>query len=471
MAKASSGSWFELGLPSLAELTATLEDVADLAMDRTVRLAVTGLRQSGKTVFITALVHHLLAGRELPFLNAARDGRLLGARLLERRPGDLPRFPFEPAQAALTGESPHWPPPTRDLAGLRLALRYRIEGVLRRQLGEHRTIVVEIIDYPGEWLLDLPLLELDYPTWSADVLARARKPPRDRLAAPWLGFVDTLDPMGPPDPEVAATAVRLHRQYKQAAQAAGLSLLQPGRATIDGPLLEDERLQFCPLPYGGDDPRTLAGLMAGRYERYKSTIVLPFYRDHFSRFDRQIILVDVLALLNRGRHVFEDAQRALQAILKSFRYGQSSLLARLFNPRIERLLFAVTKADHVAHNQHPNLRQLLEHMVQSSAGDARFEGIQPAFVALASVRSTEVVRTEHHGQMLSCVRGVPKGGGGETILFPGEIPPDLPVDEDWDSGRFRFRDFAPRRLRLEAERPQHIRLDQALDVLLGDKLR
>ena len=115
----------------------------------------------------------------------------------------------------------------------------------------------------------------------------------------------------------------------------------------------------------------------------------------------------------------------------SFRYGPSGLLARLLRPRIETLLFAVSKADHVAHNQHHNLRLLLERMVEQAAGGARFEGVKPAFVALAALRSTDVVRTEHHGQALSCVRGVLKGEKRETVLFPGEIPPDLPAEEDW----------------------------------------
>jgi hypothetical protein len=111
-------------------------------------------------------------------------------------------------------------------------------------------------------------------------------------------------------------------------------------------------------------------------------------------------------------------------------------------------------------------------MVEQAAGNARFEGVRPAFVALAALRSTDVVRTEHHGQVLSCVRGVIKGEERETVLFPGEIPPDLPAEEDWRAGRFRFRDFAPRRLLLHgAEKPQHIRLDQALETLLGDRLR
>jgi len=136
------------------------------------------------------------------------------------------------------------------------------------------------------------------------------------------------------------------------------------------------------------------------------------------------------------------------------------------------LLFAVSKADHIAHNQHHNLRLLLERMVEEAAGSARFEGVRPAYVALAALRSTDVVRTEHHGQTLSCVRGLLKGENRETVLFPGEIPADLPGPEDWQDGRFRFRDFAPRRLSLHgADKPQHIRLDQALETLIGDRLR
>jgi predicted YcjX-like family ATPase len=68
------------------------------------------------------------------------------------------------------------------------------------------------------------------------------------------------------------------------------------------------------------------------------------------------------------------------------------------------------------------------------------------------------------------VRGRLKDEDRETVLFPGEIPPDLPEPEDWSSGRFRFRDFAPRRLR-PGNPNQHIRLDQAIEFLIGDKLR
>ena len=82
------------GLLSPSEWQKSLDDLATLALDRRLRLAVTGLRQSGKTVFITSAVHHLLTGRQLPFLRAVAEKRLLGSRLIARTPGDLPGFPF-----------------------------------------------------------------------------------------------------------------------------------------------------------------------------------------------------------------------------------------------------------------------------------------------------------------------------------------------------------------------------------------
>jgi uncharacterized protein len=460
-------------LASPAEMQRGLEDLADLVRDRTLRLAVTGLRQSGKTVFITTLVHHLLGLRELPFLGAVQDHRLLGARLLPHRSGELPPFPFERAREALSASEPAWPPPTEGLSSLRLALRFRAKGLLRRQLGDKRTLILEVIDYPGEWLLDLPLLEQTFPEWSVAMLRLADAPPRAALAAEWLAMMGALDPAAPADPAVARQAAALYARYLRRCQdEAGLSLLQPGRATAPGDLADPELVAFCPLPPSAAPSGSLAALMAARFERYRERVVRRFYRDHFARFDRQIVLIDLLAVLNRGRACFEDARAALATVLESFRYGRSSLLSRLLRPRIDTLLFAATKADHVAHNQHHNLRLLLEHMMSDPAGRARFEGIKPAFVALAALRSTDVVRTEHHGQMLSCVKGVLKGEARETVLFPGEIPPDLPDESDWQADRFRFRDFAPRRLRPPGDgRPQHIRLDQALEALIGDRLQ
>ena len=59
----------DLGLGgALGDVWGELSILADRVRDRHLRLAVTGLRRSGKTVLITAIVHHLLDAHDLPFL-------------------------------------------------------------------------------------------------------------------------------------------------------------------------------------------------------------------------------------------------------------------------------------------------------------------------------------------------------------------------------------------------------------------
>ncbi|MBV9704623.1 MAG: YcjX family protein, partial [Methylobacteriaceae bacterium] len=50
--------------------------VAEFVTRSGVRLGVTGLSRSGKTVFITALVHNLIKGGRLPVLRVHAEGRL-----------------------------------------------------------------------------------------------------------------------------------------------------------------------------------------------------------------------------------------------------------------------------------------------------------------------------------------------------------------------------------------------------------
>ncbi len=72
----------------------------------TVRLGVTGLARSGKTVFITALVRNLTGGGRLPFFAADAEGRIVRA-YLEPQPDDaVPRFDYEAHLASLEAEPP-----------------------------------------------------------------------------------------------------------------------------------------------------------------------------------------------------------------------------------------------------------------------------------------------------------------------------------------------------------------------------
>src|SRR3569832_2729339 len=87
----------------------------------TIRLGVTGLSGAGKTVFITALVHHLLHGGRLPVFEALTSGRIARARL-EPQPDDaVPRFDYETHVRALTAER-RWPASNRRLSEHRLVI-------------------------------------------------------------------------------------------------------------------------------------------------------------------------------------------------------------------------------------------------------------------------------------------------------------------------------------------------------------
>ena len=154
---------------------ANLADAATGAFTPTLRLGVTGLSRAGKTIFITALVHNLLTGGRLPGFAALTEGRFIGARLAEYPDAAIPRFAYEDHLAALTGKPATWPESTRRISQLRLTLKYQSRSWLSGFRGPSM-LNLDIVDYPGEWLLDLPLLSLSFAEWSADALARARRP-------------------------------------------------------------------------------------------------------------------------------------------------------------------------------------------------------------------------------------------------------------------------------------------------------
>src|SRR2546421_7453545 len=152
----------------------------------TIRLGVTGLSGAGKTVFITALVHDLMHGARMPVFEPLASGRIARARL-EPQPDDaVPRFEYERHVDALVKDRA-WPESTRRVSELRLVIEYQSAG------GADRTLTLDIVDYPGEWLLGLPLLAMTYPEWSAQALKLSYEEPRHRLASRWHANLGTPD--------------------------------------------------------------------------------------------------------------------------------------------------------------------------------------------------------------------------------------------------------------------------------------
>ena len=479
--------------------------LADFVGGTGLRLGVTGLSRAGKTVFITALVEALLAagrgptaGRRnpLPVFRVHAEGRLARSRL-EPQPDDaVPRFAYEDHLRALTGgdagpDARHWPESTRRISELRLTLEFERPSGWR---SGPSSLTIDIVDYPGEWLLDLPLLSKSYSQWSQETLAASATAARAPLAAEWRGFLTSVDPEGPASEDLARKSAELFTAYLRASRAEkyALSTLPPGRFLMPGDLEGSPALTFAPLPVS-ESARSgsLAAMMVRRYEAYKTHVVRPFFRDHFARLDRQIVLVDALSALNSGPAAVRDLETAMTDVLMAFRAGRSSLLSTLFRPRVDRILFAATKADHLHHTSHDRLEAILRHLTAHAIARAEGVGATIDVIALAAVRATREATVREGRDTLDAIVGTPLEGetvGGETFdgtkevaIFPGALPADprtvfrgdaLALPEGEADYRFvRFRPPMPQPDGVGGFQPlPHIRLDRALEFLLGDRL-
>nr|WP_317057220.1 YcjX family protein [Roseovarius sp. W115]MDV2930870.1 YcjX family protein [Roseovarius sp. W115] len=466
-------------------LTRGIESVSDTVSgvfrEPVIRLGVTGLSRAGKTVFITSLVANMMDRGRMPGLLAAADGRITAAYLQPQPNDTLPRFDYETHLGALTAENPHWPESTRAISELRLSLRVRPSGLLGGLQGP-RTVHVDIVDYPGEWLLDLGLLDKSFAEWSEETLSRidARSE-----AAGYLETMRAQDAAALLDETVAQRLAKSYTDYLAQARAAGLSDCTPGRFLLPGDLAGSPVLTFAPLPQPSKPGRkSLWREFERRFEAYKSRIVKPFFRDHFARIDRQIVLVDALGAVHSGPQAVEDMRRAMRDILKAFRPGTNAFLSRIFmGRRVEKILFAATKADHLHHSQHAQLTALIEALLRDARDRAAFAGAETSALALASIRATTEETRTHKGETLNCVRGtlLTQSGkrGKQAAFFPGALPEDpgkilTPARdgaERWLEEQYEVMKFAPAPLTLKpGEGPPHIRLDRAAQFLVGDRL-
>ena len=239
-------------------------------------------------------------------------------------------------------------------------------------------------------------------------------------------------------------------------------------------------------------------MMRRRYQSYKDVVVRPFFRDHFARLDRQVVLVDALAAINSGPSALFDLEAAMGGILECFRVGRGTFLNALFRPRIDRILFAATKADHLHHSSHDRLEAVLKRAVSHAMMRAEDTGAAIDVVALAAVRATREAQVTRKRETLPSILGTPIAGekadgeifdgNTEVATFPGELPENPETLFEGESAfrglasaqsdaDFRFLRFRPPYLVrdgrdvAEALALPHIRLDRALQFLIGDRLQ
>ncbi|MCT7375595.1 YcjX family protein [Chelativorans salis] len=487
-------------LPSLTSLADEARIALDTVADRatglwspSVRLGVTGLSRAGKTVFISALVHNLIHGGRLPLFEAQASGRIAKA-YLEHQPDDaVPRFQYEDHIADLVDKR-IWPASTRAISELRLTVEYESVSAWGRMFSRGR-LSLDIVDYPGEWLLDLPLLGKSFEAFSREAMELAELPVREEVSRSWRQLAASVDPDAAADEMLARRLFESFSAYLSACKedARALSTLPPGRFLMPGDLEGSPALTFAPLTNlreGKARPGSMRAMMERRYEAYKTHVIKPFFREHIARLDRQIVLVDAMQAINAGAPAVADLERALTEILACFRPGRGSLLTGLVSRRIDRILIAATKADHIHHESHDRLQAIVRRLADRAIARADFSGAAVDVVAMAAVRATREGTATRGREMLPVIIGSPLtgetigedtfDGEAETAIFPGDLPESPAAffrkDAAPTSGdpAIRFVRFRPPKLERTAEGVTlslpHIRLDRVLQFLLGDQL-
>ena len=211
--------------------------------------------------------------------------------------------------------------------------------------------------------------------------------------------------------------------------------------------------------------------------------------EHFSRLNRQIVLVDVLGSLDQGSGAVAELERAMSGVLNVFRPGANSWWSLIVGRKIDKVLFAATKADHLHAAHHDRLAAILKRIVDDALLRAETQGAGVTAIAMAAVRATREAEVKSGGETLPCLKGVPlKGerigdvtfnGVEEAAIFPGDLPSD-PADAldrartakpgSLSLVRFRPPKLPPRQPGVKEAALPHIRLDRALDFLIADYL-
>lgn len=444
-------------------------------MSKKISIGVTGFARSGKTVFICAFIQALLTGeawsqrrgqgplaRFAPF----ERGQIKSVKVKTSQRTDLPQFPFKKVRESLTGVSSAWPQPTEGVSRIYVEIKY---APLRRFMNREKTLMVELVDFPGEWLIDLPMLEMTYEEWSETILENAALGRRSKWSEVYRRRVGDLLTSQDFDEDLIEELSDEWLGYLNESIKNGYTLNQPGRLLRPDSMRHSPVLRLCPLPSSLVGSELWDG-MEKRYKEYQKQVIKPFYKKHLSKIDRQIVLVDLLKSMRLGEEVFTEMTTSLSETLKSFSYGSGGPLSFLLGGSTTHLLFAATKCDHVVRGDRANIEETLKRMVAYVDDENQFRGSSLKFstLALSSIKVTEDRKTTKP-PVREILYGLSNGENEPKQYDPGGVPLDFPPA--WDEIDFIFYDFQPMKdLMADAmyEGFPAFNLGKAIDFLIGD---
>ncbi len=339
------------------------------------RFSITGLSRSGKSMLFTSL---------MTMLKYRSEGQYECLPLLEHLPMNLVEhmwvepidgfnmFPVEEHLEAL--HQGQWPTPTEDVYGFKLVIRLKQISGVKKYLLPYTDVVFEFIDYPGEWLTDLPLLNREYAQWSDSSWAQQMNRPQRDYAHAWHQGVEAFDFDAAPTSQNVATLVGLYRNYLKHAKDNGITLLQPGSFLLGNNSYDWQQHGFTPLPssVSSDITHPWTVLFSNNFKHFQQHWLQPLKRKTFRQADKQIVLIDLFEGLNHSKQHLYQLKETMSHLAETFTYGDDSWVARhvLRQQNISKVAFVAAKADLIPQAHREPLLRLLKQVTAGAV--ARF---------------------------------------------------------------------------------------------------
>ena len=366
----------------------------DWFLKETHRFTITGLSRSGKSMLFTSLMTILKYRSEhsyncLPLLEYL-PVELVESMRIEALEGHQ-AFPLDEHLAML--EAGQWPSPTEHIFGFKLIVRLKQTNRLKQYVLPYTDVVFEFVDYPGEWITDLPMLNKTYEQWSDSAWAQQASDPQLAFAQPWHEFARQFDFEQAPTEAAIQALVECYRGYLINAKQAGLSLLQPGSFLLENSGFDWGAGGFTPLPAKVTSDVSHPWLVAfqARYQAFQNEWLTTLKRDVFKECDKQIILVDLFAGLNHSKQHLYQLKETLSHLADTFVYGNPNWFSRkiLRNNAIAKVAFVGTKMDLLPHSQKRNMLSLLTQLTEGARAKFAEQSVEFEHFLVSAIQATD----------------------------------------------------------------------------------
>ena len=443
-----------------------------------IRVAVIGAKESGKTVFLTALTNHLR--NHDPELLKLNGWSVTNLEYDSEKTGGVRSFQYAKAREQLSrGE---WPDNTRFLSAVHLKLRLekKIEKKTKR-----RTVILELLDLPGERVADLSMVGRSFREWCEWMEDRFCG--IDGISPHYTDYAKLIEAENDRGAILSAYKDCVSKQY-----ADGLLTITPSVLKLDmngefkvGERVSDyrtnieptcigidEESQFAPLPrtYLDSDTaehRAIVKAFKKAYVKYRASVVDPI-TDWLSHVNKAVYLVDVLALLREGPEAYNAEQNFAGQALRMFRRscsdspilkGVQRFLGAFVRTHADGVYVVATKSDTVVGEKNRSrMKNLAYTMMKSALSGLGLPASQWDVLSCASVLTADEFERE---KALEARVEVGRDESGKPLVkktqyLVSDVPMGWPDDEVWQRGSATY-DFRPTfpKFDKKSDRPPH----------------